>query len=195
MLPAGSQPFPERRVFIRNKIRINGEIKNQRVRLIDFEGNHVGIVDLAEALNRASEENLDLVEISGNTDPSVCRIMDYGKYRYQMNRKERESRKKQHSGGLKEIKFRPGTEKHDYDFKMRHAREFLMQRHKVKATVVFRGRQLVYKDQGTALLERLAEDLADLSFVERNPELEGRLMTMILSPVKETKSREPEKNA
>jgi translation initiation factor IF-3 len=145
-------------------------------------------VSIGEALDRASEAGLDLVEISGNVDPPVCRIMDYGKYRYQQNRKAREARKKQHSGGLKEIKFRPTTEQHDYDFKMRHAREFLADRHKVKATVVFRGRQLVYKDQGRDLLDRLAGDVGDLAVVEKPPVLEGRLMSMILSPVKEKKA-------
>ncbi|MBN1433619.1 translation initiation factor IF-3 [Candidatus Fermentibacterales bacterium] len=173
--------------LIRNKIRVNGDIRSPRVRLIDDEGSHVGVVEIGEAMNMASEAGLDLVEISGNVDPPVCRIMDYGKYRYQQNRKAREARKKQHSGGLKEIKFRPTTEHHDYDFKMKHAREFLSDRYKVKATVVFRGRQLVYKDQGKDLLDRLAGDLSDLAVVEKPPVLEGRLMSMILSPVREKK--------
>ena len=166
---------------------MNGDIRSPRVRLIDEEGSHVGVVDIREALDRASEAGLDLVEISGNVDPPVCRVMDYGKYRYQQNRKAREARKKQHSGGLKEIKFRPTTEQHDYDFKMRHAREFLEERHKVKATVVFRGRQLVYKEQGGDLLKKLADDVSDLAVVEKPPVLEGRLMSMILAPVKEKK--------
>ncbi len=133
----------------------------------------------------ANEAGLDLVEISTAADPPVARIMDYGKYRYQQNRKARESRKKQHAGGIKEIKFRPNTDTHDYEFKMKHAREFLELRHKVKATVVFRGRQLVYKDQGFQLLQKLASEVEDLAVIERAPVLEGRFLTMILSPRKE----------
>jgi translation initiation factor IF-3 len=124
------------------------------------------------------------VEISPSAEPPVCRIMDYGKYRYQLNRKEREARKKQQSGGLKEIKFRPNTDQHDYDFKMKHAREFLGEKHKVKATVVFRGRQLVYKDQGFEVLTRLATDLTDIATVEKEPILEGKQVSMILSPIR-----------
>ncbi|HRW79127.1 MAG TPA: translation initiation factor IF-3, partial [Candidatus Sabulitectum sp.] len=104
---------------------------------MDQDGEHVGVVDFARAMDMATEAGLDLVEISGVSDPPVCRIMDYGKFRYQQNRKEREARKKQHSGGLKEVKFRPNTELHDYNFKMKHAREFLEGRYKVKGTVVF----------------------------------------------------------
>lgn len=141
-------------------------------------------METARALEMATQAGLDLVEISPNADPPVCRIMDYGKYRYQLNRKEREARRKQQSGGLKEIKLRPNTDQHDYDFKMRHAREFLGERHKVKATVVFRGRQLVYKDQGFELLVRLASDLADVATVEKEAILEGKQVTMILSPIR-----------
>ncbi len=155
------------------------------MRLIDQNGDHVGVVDFPGAMEMAAEAGLDLVEISGVSDPPVCRIMDYGKFRYQQNRKEREARKKQHSGGLKEVKFRPNTEMHDYTFKMKHAREFLENRNKVKATVVFRGRQLVYKDQGYDLLERLSEDLNDLAQIEKKPAMEGRFLTMILAPRRE----------
>ncbi len=137
----------------------------------------------------AGEANLDLVEISGGSEPPVCSIMDYGKYRYQLNRKEREARKKQHSGGLKEVKFRPNTDTHDYNFKMKHAREFLKSRHKVKATVVFRGRQMVYKDQGYDLLNRLSADVEDLAQIERQPVMEGRFLTMILAPKREKNTK------
>ncbi len=163
---------------------MNGEIRCPRIRLIDAEGRHVGIVDTMQALDMSAQASLDLVEISPAADPPVCRIMDYGKYRYQLNRKEREARRKQQSGGLKEIKLRPNTDQHDYEFKMRHARDFLMERHKVKATVVFRGRQLVYKDQGFELLQKLASDLADVSSVEREPILEGKQVTMLLAPTR-----------
>jgi translation initiation factor IF-3 len=145
----------------------------------------MGVVDFARAMEMATEAGLDLVEISGAGDPPVCRVMDYGKFRYQLNRKEREARKKQHSGGLKEVKFRPNTDTHDYNFKMKHAREFLEERHKVKATVVFRGRQLVYQDQGHDLLKRLSEDVEDLAQIEKEPAMEGRFLTMILAPKRE----------
>lgn len=163
---------------------MNGEIRSPRVRLLGEKGEHIGIVDLAQALDKASTAQLDLVEISPSAEPPVCRIMDYGKYRYQLNRKEREARRKQQSGGLKEIKFRPNTDQHDYEFKMRHAREFLGEKHKVKATVVFRGRQLVYKDQGFEVLSRLAGDLSDMATVEKEPILEGKQVSMILSPIR-----------
>ncbi len=139
------------------------------------------MVDFAKAMEMAGGANLDLVEISGVSDPPVCRIMDYGKYRYQLNRKVREARKKQHSGGLKEVKFRPNTDTHDYNFKMKHAREFLEARHKVKATVVFRGRQMVYKDQGYDLLNRLSDDVEDLAQIERQPAMEGRFCVHLYS--------------
>lgn len=148
------------------------------------------MVDYARAMDMAGAAGLDLVEISGVSNPPVCRIMDYGKYRYQLNRKEREARKKQHSGGLKEVKFRPNTDTHDYNFKMKHAREFLESRHKVKATVVFRGRQMVYKDQGYDLLNRLSNDVEDLAQIERQPVMEGRFLTMILAPKREKNTKQ-----
>ena len=114
-------------------------------------------------------------------------IVDFGKFRYRQNRQARKERQKQHTGGLKEVKFRPNTEEHDYTFKKDHAREFLSTRHKLKATVVFRGRQLSYKEQGFALLERLAKDLEDIGRIERSPTMEGRQLTMIISPLRETK--------
>jgi len=163
---------------------VNGEIRYPRVRLIDAEGRHTGIVDLMQALDMAAQASLDLVEISPGAEPPVCRIMDYGKYRYELNRKERDARKKQQSGGLKEIKLRPNTDQHDYDFNVKHAREFLGEHHKVKVTVVFRGRQLVYKDQGFELLQKFAADLAEVATVEREPLLEGKQVTLLLAPVR-----------
>ncbi len=142
-------------------------------------------MSVQEALAMAAEAGLDLVEISPGANPPVASIVDYGKFRYQQKRKERQARKSQNTGGLKEVKFRPNTEEHDYNFKMKHAREFLEARHKVKATVVFRGRQLSYKDQGFELLEKLAEDLSEYGQIERKPCMEGRQMTMIISPLRE----------
>jgi len=163
---------------------VNGEIRYPRVRLIDAEGRHAGIVELVQALDMAAQASLDLVEISPGAEPPVCRIMDYGKFRYQLNRKERDARKKQQSGGLKEIKLRPNTDQHDYDFKVKHAREFLDDHHKVKVTVMFRGRQLVYKDQGFELLQKFAADLAEVASVEREPLLEGKQVTLLLAPTR-----------
>lgn len=149
----------------------------------------MGIVALSKALDIAAEADLDLVEISSASDPPVTRIMDYGKFKYQQNRKARETRKKQNTGGLKEVKFRPNTDVHDYTFKMKHAREFLEDRCKVKATVVFRGRQLVYQDQGHKLLNRLSQELADLAQVEKEPVMEGKFLSMILAPLREKQTR------
>ena len=155
------------------------------MRLLDENGDHAGILSIQEALDLAAEAGLDLVEISPGADPPVASIVDYGKFRYGQKRKERKARKSQNTGGLKEVKFRPNPEEHDYHFKMVHAREFLELRHKVKATVVFRGRQLSYKDQGYDLLEKLAEDLEEYGHIERKPCMEGRQMTMIISPLRE----------
>lgn len=155
------------------------------MRLLDENGDHVGILSIQEALDMAAKAGLDLVEISPGADPPVVSIVDYGKFRYRQKRKERKARKNQSVGGLKEVKFRPNTEDHDYNFKMKHAREFLESRHKVKATVVFRGRQLAYKEQGYELLDRLAEDLKEYGQTERKPTMEGRQMTMIIAPLKE----------
>ncbi|MFO8184023.1 MAG: translation initiation factor IF-3 [Candidatus Aegiribacteria sp.] len=165
--------------------RVNGEIQSPRVRLLDENGEHVGILSIQEALDMAARAGLDLVEISPGADPPVVSIVDYGKFRYRQKRKERKARKSQNVGGLKEVKFRPNTEEHDYNFKMKHAREFLESRHKVKATVVFRGRQLAYKEQGYELLDKLAEDLKEYGQTERKPSMEGRQMTMIIAPLKE----------
>ncbi len=155
------------------------------MRLLDENGDHAGILSIQEALDLAAEAGLDLVEISPGADPPVASIVDYGKFRYGQKRKERKARKSQNTGGLKEVKFRPNTEEHDYHFKMVHAREFLELRHKVKATVVFRGRQLSYKDQGYDLLDKLAEDLQEYGHIEKKPCMEGRQMTMIISPIRE----------
>lgn len=166
---------------------MNGEIRCPRVRVLDEDGEHVGVMSVSEALDLATEAGLDLVEISPGADPPVVSIVDFGKFRYRENRKARKDRQKQHTGGLKEVKFRPNTEEHDYHFKMEHAREFLELRHKLKATVVFRGRQLSYKEQGFKLLERLAADLEDLGRIERAPTMEGRQLSMIVSPLREQK--------
>ncbi len=132
----------------------------------------------------ADDQDLDLVEISPGADPPVCKIMDYGKYRYIQQKKEKESRKKSHVVELKEIRFRPHTDTHDFDFKTRHARKFLLHGDKVRAYVQFRGRDIIYKDHGMDLLGRFLEELADVAKIDQEPRMEGRRMTTILTPLK-----------
>ena len=149
------------------------------------EGAQLGVMPIADALEAAEARNLDLVEISPKADPPVVKIMDFGKYRYEQQKKVKEQRKKQSKQGeLKEIRFRPSTDTHDYDFKLKHAREFLEQGNKVKAWVQFRGRDIIYKDRGRLMLERFVEDLSDISKVDQMPKMEGRRMTVMLTAEK-----------
>ena len=135
-----------------------------------------------EALAAAEAQGLDLVEVAPTARPPVVRIMDYGKYKYEQARKAREARKKQHQIQVKEVKFRPGIEPHDFEFKVRHARRFLMEGNKVKATMMFRGRQVAHPEFGREVLNRVAEALADVGRVESEPTMEARTMTMVLAP-------------
>ena len=139
-----------------------------------------------KALEIAEEKGLDLVEVAPMARPPVCRIMDYGKFRYEEQRKARDARKRQHHVQLKEVKMRPGIEDHDFAFKTRHARRFLEEGNKVKATVMFRGRQMAHPEIGRGVLQQLAEAVEDLGKVESNPQMEGRTMTMIIAPTKKT---------
>lgn len=167
------------------KERINDQIRVQRVRLISAEGQQVGVVSIAEALKEAEKAGLDLVEISPNAKPPVCKIMDFGQYHYQKERKLRESRKKQHIVQTKEVKFGPNTEEHDYNFKKNNAIKFLKQHNKVKFTVRFRGRQLAHKDLGFNLLEKLLKELKDIVDVDFQPKSEGRTIFTIVTPKKD----------
>jgi len=167
------------------KEKINNQIRAKSVRLISEQGNQVGVISLAEALSTAEKAGLDLVEISPNANPPVCKIMDFGPYHYQKERKLRESRKKQHIVQTKEVKFGPNTEEHDYNFKKNNALKFLKQHHKVKFTVRFRGRQLAHKDIGFKLLDRIKEDLKDLIEIDSPAKSEGRTISMIASPKKD----------
>jgi translation initiation factor IF-3 len=152
------------------------------IRLIDESNNQVGIVDKNEALNRAHAAGLNLVEVAPDGNPPVCRIMDYGKWLYQQKRKIREAHKKtlHHSTTLKEVRLRPETDKHDLEVKLNHAREFLGKGHKVQFTVFFRGRQMLHKEHGYAMLDQITELLQDLAKVERSSRMAGRRMTMLL---------------
>ena len=136
-----------------------------------------------EAQALADQAGLDLVEVSPTARPPVCRIMDFGKFKYEQSKKQRASKKKQHSTQIKEVKFRPKTEEHDYQFKKRHAEEFLEKHHKLKVTMMFRGREMDHRERGAELLARLVEDLKHVGTVEHQPRFEGRLMVMYMSPL------------
>ncbi|MDE2997358.1 MAG: translation initiation factor IF-3 [Bacteroidota bacterium] len=163
--------------------RVNDRIRATDVRVVDPKGNH-GVYPLEEALRMADDQDLDLVEISPHADPPVVKIMDYGKYRYEQQKKEKEARKKQHTVELKEIRFRPHTDTHDFNFKTKHAKGFLEAGHKVKAYVQFRGRDIIYKDHGMEVLARFITELEELAKIDQAPKMEGRRMTTILSPNK-----------
>jgi len=169
---------------VRHGLRVNGGIKVDTVRLVDEENNQVGIISKNDALSRAREAGLDLVEVAPTSDPPVCRIMDYGKWQYQQKRRLRESHKKsqKHVATLKEIRLRPETDKHDLDIKVKHAREFLEKGHKVQFTVFFRGRQMLHKDHGYNLLDQITESLQELAKIERPSKMSGRRMTMMIVP-------------
>ena len=143
----------------------------------------------AEAIKMAQQRGLDLIEIVPNATPPVCKIMDFGKFKYEQTKKDKLQRKHQHVTQLKELRFHPNTDTHDFDFKTRHARRFLEEGHKVKATVVFKGREITYKEHGQELLSRVAVELADVAKVDQEPKLEGRTMAMIFSPEKSVKKK------
>lgn len=158
----------------KNFIRINRQINSKSVRLISDDGEQVGIKSIDEALRLAEGAGLDLVEVAPNASPPVCKIMDFGKYKYELSKKEKSNKKKQVTVSVKEIRLRPKIEEHDYDFKMKHARKFLEMGNKVKATVLFRGRELAHKEFGRKVLDKLTEDLSDIAKVERSPLLEEK---------------------
>jgi translation initiation factor IF-3 len=157
-------------------------IRAREVRVIGQDGEQLGIMGVAEATQFAAEQGLDLVEVAPDAKPPVCRVMDYGKYKYQQSKRLQQAKKKQKIISVKEIKFRPKTEEHDYQFKTQHVRRFLQDGHKTKVTVVFRGREMAHTDFGRQMLDRVAVDLQDIGAIEQTPRQEGRNMTMVLSP-------------
>jgi translation initiation factor IF-3 len=164
-------------------LRINGGIRADKIRLVDAENNQVGIVERLFAQEKAREANLDLVEVSPTSDPPVCRIMDYGKWVYEQKRKVREARKKtHHAGSLKEVRLRPETDTHDIEIKVKHAREFIEKGHKVQFTLIFRGRQMLHKEKGAAVLTGIVESLSDIAKVDRSNEMMGKRMTLVVAP-------------
>jgi len=152
------------------------------VRLIDPDGNQVGVVPVGQALEAAESHGLDLVEVSPNVSPPVCRIMDYGRYKYQQNKKLQEAKKRQSTFQVKEIKMRPMTGENDFQVKMRHIKRFLDNRDKVKVTVFFRGREMAHADLGLSMMQRVVEEISEVAVVEQAARREGRVMVMILAP-------------
>ena len=161
---------------------MNDEIIADSIRLIDADGEQVGLVPIIEGLEMAEESGLDLVEVSPNASPPVCKILDYGKYKYEAQKKANEARKKQKTIDVKEIKMRPGIEEHDYQVKMRSVRKFLDHGDKVKMTIRFRGREMAHQDLGMRVLDRVRDDLEEFVKIEQFPKTEGRLMTMVVVP-------------
>jgi translation initiation factor IF-3 len=161
---------------------INAMIQAPKVRLIGADGEQIGVVTRENALDRAGDAGLDLVIVAENADPPVCKIMDYGKFKYEEQKKKNEARKKQKVIEVKEIKLRPGIDDHDYDVKMRSMKKFLDEGDKVKVTMRFRGREMAHQDLGLAVLHRVRDDLVELGKIEQFPKMEGRQMVMVLAP-------------
>lgn len=169
-------------VIAKEELRINEEIRARVVRVNTVDGEQLGIMEIHEAMRLADERHMDLVEIAPGAKPPVCRIMDYGRYLYEQQKKEKEARKKQRIIDVKEVKLRIRIEDHDFDVKTKHAIRFLQGGDKVKVTIMFRGREMTHPELGEQLLNRMAEKLQDIATVERKPKLEGRNMIMIVAP-------------
>ncbi len=164
------------------RIRVNKQIRISPIRVIAPDGAQLGVLTVEEALAAAQERGLDLVEVAPLARPPVAKIMDYGKFKFEEAKAARAAKKKQHVIHLKEVKYRPGIDDHDFAFKTRHAREFLQDGNKVKVTMMYRGRQMAHIDLGRAVLDRVANELKDIAKIEQDPKLEGRNMSMVLAP-------------
>jgi translation initiation factor IF-3 len=185
----------DRRPPERDTTRINERIRVPKVRLIGAEGEQLGIVDIDEALKRAQDADLDLVEVAPGSKPPVTRLLDYSKYKYEQEQKQKQARKHQQQVNIREIKLRPKIAQHDYETKKGHVERFLRHQDKVKITIMFRGREQAHPERGRALLQRLYEDLDGLAVIESQPLQEGRNMSMLLAPGKEAAKVEPEGEA
>lgn len=163
---------------------MNREIKVSSVRVIDSEGKQLGILSIQDALREATEAGLDLVEVAPGSAPPVCRIMDYGKFRYQQSKKMQVAKKHQATVQMKEIRLRPKTEEHDLQVKLRHIKRFLEENNKVKVTMMFRGREITYTELGRKIMEGIAGELQEVGVLDQHPKLEGRNMVMIVAPKK-----------
>jgi translation initiation factor IF-3 len=170
-----------------NRVNINRNIRAKEVRVIDPDGNQIGVIPTYKAIAVANDFGLDLVEISPNANPPVCKIMDYGRYKYELTKKRQEAKKKQTTFQLKEIKLRPKTGEHDLKTKVNHIKKFIEKKDKVKVTIIFRGREITLSQLGRELLERVIKETEEISSVEQPPKFEGRTMIMVLSPKQSTK--------
>ncbi|MGD8390370.1 MAG: translation initiation factor IF-3 [Desulfobacterales bacterium] len=166
----------------KNKTNINQRIRAKEVRLIDPDGNQVGIIPTKEALVAAADVGLDLVEVSPNANPPVCKIMDYGRYKYEQTKKQHEAKKKQSTFQIKEIKVRPKTGEHDLQVKISHIKKFIGKKDKVKVSVIFRGREITLSELGRAVLQKILDETEDIATVEQEPKFEGRILVMVLAP-------------
>jgi translation initiation factor IF-3 len=180
-------PIPQNR----DEHRINERIRVPEVRLIDEAGNQVGVVPTREALQMARDRGLDLMEVSPNAQPPVCKICDYGKFKYEKKKKDAQAKKKQTVIKVKEIQLRPQTEEHDLDYKFKNVREFLEEGDKAKITIMFRGREITYADQGFKMMKRLQEMVKDIAIVEAHPKLEGKKLIMVLAPAPAGGAKKP----
>lgn len=169
-------------VDIQIRARTNERIRAKEIRLIGEEGEQIGIVPTSEGLKLAKEKNLDLVEVAPRAEPPVCRIMDFSKYKYDQEKKERLARKKQRMIRIKEIRLKPNIEEHDYQTKLRHLKRFLTRGDKAKISLMFKGREMAHIDTGRQLMDRFIKDLSELAEVEKPPSLEGREMVMLIAP-------------
>jgi translation initiation factor IF-3 len=184
----------DRRPPERDTTRINDRIRVPEVRLVGEDGKQIGVVKTSEALSYAQQRDLDLVEVAPDARPPVCRVLDYSKYKYEQAQKQKAARKHQQQITIREIKFRPKIAQNDYDTKKGHVRRFLKGKDRVKVTIMFRGREVTHPERGTALLDRLAEELADIGVVEQTPVQDGRNMTMMLAPSKSVLAGEREED-
>jgi translation initiation factor IF-3 len=193
--PSGPPSFPRQR-FSRGPVpnqnkdehRLNERIRVPQVRLIDEKGNQVGVVPTFEALQMARERGLDLMEVSPNAQPPVCKICDYGKFKYEKKKKEQVAKKKQTVIKVKEIQLRPQTEEHDLDYKFKNVRQFLEDGDKAKITIMFRGREIAYVDQGFKIMRQLADLVKEVGIVEAPPKIEGKKLIMVLAPASQKKT-------
>ena len=172
------------------KLRINREIRVTPIRVIGPESEQLGILATPDALRKAEELGYDLVEVSPTAQPPVCKIMDFGKYKYEQDQRRKESRRKASNVVIKEMKFRPKIDEHDYDTKMKHVERFLEEGSKVKLTIMFRGREMAHPELGRRILERVAERVAEIAIIESAPKQDGRNMTMVLNPIRKPKAKQ-----
>ena len=175
-------------------VRINDRIRVPEVRVVGEEGEQLGVMDVRDAIRAAREKGLDLVEVAPNADPPVCKIIDFGKFQYEAKKKANEAKKKQVTITVKEVKFRPGTDDHDYDYRMKHARAWLQDGDKVKATIWFRGREMTHRELGARILAKLEQDLLDVGEVEARPRMEGNQMFIIFGPKRHKGGAKPDQH-